>query len=251
MLLAALAGAEASATTCTVAEEHAGLLFPVEKLTAEARCRVSDVLDHATTKGVTGPIVTPIPPRLYEFLLDHPSASAVLITRFEMASYECAPKDATHFWVNDHDGTQGLFTLLYQDPSTRIYHIDGFHEGRLLPRVKAMAVVLLRINEVQTAERRPAMESTLVTYTRFNDPTLAFIVRLLRPLISGTVTRKLTKGFEVVNQLAETAAREPERFLTEVAAVGPSGPADVQALRPLLSKASPASPTVSPATPSR
>ncbi|TKB75820.1 MAG: hypothetical protein E8D45_07255 [Nitrospira sp.] len=251
VVLTVLLSPHAYADTCPVAEEHGGLRFPVEKLSAGARCAISEIVEDATTKGVTGPIVTPNTPPLYEFLLDRPPMSAGLVTRLELGQYECSAKGDTQFWVNDHDGTQGLFTLLYQDVSTRIYAIDGFHEGRIVPRVKANAVVFLRFTEARTAEGTPAVESTLITYTKLNDPLLAFLVRLLRPLITGTVTRKLAKGFEVINQLGAVATRDPERFLNEVAASGPNGQADVHALRPLLAQASPASTHVSPATPSR
>ena len=236
----------AYADTCPVAEEHGDLRFPVEKLSAGARCVISEIVEDATTKGVTGPIVIPNAPSLYEFLLDRPPMSAGLVTRLELGQYECVATGDTQFWINDHDGTQGLFTLLYQDGSTRIYAIAGFHEGRIVPRVKATAVVFLRFTEARTAEGMPAVESTLVTYTKLTDPLLAFLVRMLRPLIAGAVTKKLAKGFEIINQLGVVATRDPERVLSEVAAVGPNGQADAQALRPLLTKASQGSPTVSP-----
>ncbi len=228
--------ADNPAPACPLGREHGGLEFPVESLSAEARCLISGVVENATTQGVTGPVVTPIARPLYEFLLDRPPLTAGLATQLELAPYECAVTDQKRFWINDHDGTQGQFMFLFQDATSRIYHVDGFHEGRIVPRVKARAAVFLRVKEVRTPEGEPAVESTLVTYTKLNDPMLAFLVRLLRPLVSGAVTRKLSKGFDVVNQLSAMAAREPDRFLSEVLASGPIGQEAARALRPLLTQ---------------
>jgi hypothetical protein len=206
----------------------------VEALSPETRCMISEVIQGATTRGVTGPVTTPIGRPLYEFLLDRPPLTAGLASRLDLAPYECAPTDQKRFWINDHDGTQGQFTFLFQDPTTRIYYIEGFHEGRFVPRVHATAVVLLRVKDVKTPDGAPAVESTLVTYTKINDRLLAFLVRLLRPLVTGAVTKKLAKGFDVVNQLGLVAARDPDKFLREVAAITPTGQTDAAALRPFL-----------------
>jgi hypothetical protein len=230
------------AQPCPLSKEHGGVEFPVEGLSTEARCLISEVVDDATTQGTTGPVVTPIARPLYEFLLDRPPLTAGLATRLDLAPYECTVTDQKRFWINDHDGTQGQFTFLFRDASSRIYYIDGFHEGHIIPRVTARAVIFLRVNEIRTPEGAPAVESTLITYTKLNDRVLAFLVRLLRPLVTGAVTKKLAKGFDVVNQLGAVAARDPQRFVNEVVASGPNGEADAQALRALLSLTGPPSP---------
>lgn len=235
--------ADSPTPVCPLAREHGGLEFPVDALSAEARCLISEVVQDATTRGATGPVVTPIARPLYEFLLDRPPLTASLATHLELAPYECTVTDQKRFWINDHDGTQGQFTFVFQDPSSRIYYIDGFHEGRIIPRVNARAVVFLRVKDVRTPDGAPAVESTLITYTKLNDRLLALLVRLLRPLVTGAITKKLAKGFDVVNQLGAVAARDPERFVAEVVASGPSGRADAQALRLLLAQHGQASPS--------
>ena len=241
--------AEEPAAHCSLKKQHGGLAFPVDALTPAARCLISDIVEGATTEGVTGPVVTPITRPLYEFLLNRPPLTASLSSRLNLAPYECTVTDARRFWINDHDGTQGEFTFLFQNADSRIYYIDGFHEGKLLPRVHAKAVVFLRVIETKAANGAPALESTLVTYTKLNDRMLAFLVRLLRPLVGGAVTRKLSKGFDVVNQLSAVAVQSPDKFLNEVTASGPNGPADAQALRALMPQPLAATPTPPSAPP--
>ena len=59
------------------------------------------------------------------------------------------------------------------------------------------------------------MDSTLVSYTRLDNRLLAGIVSLLRPLVGGTVTRKLAKGVDTVNRLSQVMRQQPDRVLSE------------------------------------
>ena len=144
---------------------------------------------------------------------------ALLVQRLELGAYQVAEKAQHQFWVNDGEGTQGLFTLLYQDQVNRIYHITGYHEGQLFPMVRAKAVVFMRIQAVVTQGGQPAVETALRVYTRLNDPILAGLVRILSPLLGDAVTRTLAKGFTVINQLGGRMAQDQGRVTQEVASL--------------------------------
>ncbi len=213
LLLGLASGLQAE--PCLVSQEQSGIRFPVEQLSPAALCLIEPIVNHATTSGPVGPITTPIPPALYGYLLDHPVVVASLIARLGLGPYQFTVKGPNQFWGNDGDGTQGLLTLLYRDQNTRLYHIDGYHEGRLFPMVRAKAVVLLRTRPVTTPEGRPAVETSLVAYTKLNNPVLSVLLTLLRPLIGDAVSRKLAKGFDATAQLGLVIANDPERVIQE------------------------------------
>jgi len=210
---------ELPAQDCQVAEEQGGMKFPVAGLDAGTRCLIGDVVNRYTTSGLIGPVQAPITQELYEYLLDRPVMLALLVQRLELGAYQVAEKAQHQFWVNDGEGTQGLFTLLYQDQVNRIYHITGYHEGQLFPMVRAKAVVFMRIQAVVTQGGQPAVETGLRVYTRLNDPILAGLVRILSPLLGDAVTRTLAKGFTVINQLGGRIAQDPGRITQEVASL--------------------------------
>jgi hypothetical protein len=210
---------ELPAEDCQVAEEHGGMRFPVARLDAGTRCLIGDVVNRYTTSGLIGPVQSPITQELYVYLLDRPVMLALLVQRLELGAYQVAEKAQHQFWVNDGEGTQGLFTLLYQDQVNRIYHITGYHEGQLFPMVRAKVVVFMRIQAVVTQGGQPAVETALRVYTRLNDPILAGLVRILSPLLGDAVTRTLAKGFTVINQLGSRIAQDPGRVTQEVASL--------------------------------
>lgn len=233
-LIGVPAGSAAPADPCLLGAEHGGHAFPVERLDSSARCRLASVVNDYTTTEILGPTRTTVSPQLYEQLLDRPVLLGALANRLGLGAYQVVPRGPREFWVDDGEGTRGVFTLVYQDPTRRIYHVDGFHEGRLFPRVMGKAVFFLSIRPASVPDGGAAMEAALVTYTRLNDPVLAGLVRLLRPLVSGVVTRTMTKGFSVANDLADVIAKEPERIAREVRTLPLLSPEEQTTLLALL-----------------
>jgi len=203
------------ADECRIAAEHEGMLFPVDRLDPLSRCLIGPVVNEFTTSGLVGPVQTPIAQEFFEYLLDRPVLLAALVDRLKLGSYKFTVKGDRQYWVDDGEGTQGLLMLVYRDETTRIYHLDGFHEGRVLPLVKAKAVVFLRLAPGVTPEGDPSVESRLVAYTKLKDSFLSALVRMLRPLVGGTVTRKLSHGFDVTIQLGNLIAQDPDRVARE------------------------------------
>ena len=215
---------------CTIEAEQGGVLFPVEKLDAAARCQLGEVVNEHTTAGQIGPVQTPVTPQLYEYLLDRPPLIASLTDRLGLGTYQFTARNPNQFWVNDGEGTQGLLTLVYQDPTHRIYHLEGYHEGQVFPMVRAKAAVFMNISPVTTADGYPAVQTSMMAYTRLDASLLSGLVRVLRPLVGDAVTRKLSRGFEVTNQLSAFIAQDRDRVVQQASLVPWLSATDLQAL---------------------
>lgn len=207
--------AEPATDPCHLAAEHGGILFPVEQVDSDWHCRLGLIVNGYTTVGVLAPVQTPIARELYEYLLDRPIVIASLVERLGIANFHATAKGPNQFWVKDGEGTQGLLTLVHDNRTTRIYHVEGYYEGTLFPLVRAKAVVFMKIRPVLHQERQPAVETTLVSYIRLDDRILSTLVYSLRPLVGGFVTRKLMRGFDVTNQLCKMIAQNPDRVAQE------------------------------------
>ncbi len=229
-----LSNGTASADNCVVAAEQGSITFPVERLDPAARCLVSFVAGSPTTSGLIGPIRTPVPQTLYEYLLDHPSLIAALVQKLGLGNYQFVHRGPNQFWGNDGDGTQGLLSLLQREGTTRIYHIDGYHEGHIFPMVRAKAVVFLKIAPTASPAGHPAVDTSLIAYTKLNDPVLSGLVWMLRPLVGEAVTRKLARGFDVTNQLGAAIAQNPDRIIQELPALQTIDPQEQRAFTALL-----------------
>jgi hypothetical protein len=217
LIVGLLSGEARTATEeCRLSAEQGGMTFPVEQLDTASRCRLSSVVDHPTTSGTVPPVRTPVSRQLYDYLLDHPSLTAALAQRLGLGKYEFTAKGKDQYWGNDGDGTQGLLSLIHRDGTSRMYDIDGYHEGRVFPLVRVKAVIFLKVAPVTSPDGKPAVETAFVAYTKLNDPVLSGIVWILRPLIGGAITEKLGRGFEVTKQLAGVIAGDPDRILREL-----------------------------------
>lgn len=215
----------AQSQACALSSYHAGVTFPVEKIDPDWACRLQAIVGNYTTANKVGPIRTGLSESLYRYLLDRPPLAAALINRLDLGLYKSEARGPGRFWGHDGEGTEGIVQLVYQDRTSRIYYLEGSHDSRLLPHVSGKAVVFLRMNSVREANGMEAIDSTMVSYTKLDNRILSGLVSLLRPLIGGTVTRKLAKGVETVNRLSQVMRQQPDRVLGE-AVDPPALPAD-------------------------
>lgn len=214
-LSTAISSSLARSETCELPSQHEGVTFPIQKLDPDWTCRLQPIINHYTTVSKVGPRRTDFSESLYRQLLDRPPLAAALINRLDLALYKSEARGSGRFWAYDGEGTEGILQLVYQDRTSRIYYVEGSHASRLLPNITGKAVVFLRMGPVEDADGVEAMDTTMVSYTKLDNPILSGLVSLLRSLIGGTVTRKLSKGVDTVNRLSHVMRQHPDRVLHE------------------------------------
>ncbi len=203
--------------SCSLLRDHAGLTFPVERVDPAWTCRLQPIVQSHTTESKIGPIRAALSESMYHYLLDHPPFTAALIRRLNLGRYQSEARGPGRFWGDDGDGTKGIVELVYEDPASRIYFLEGTHESRLLPHVTGKAVVFLRISVMRDANGNEVTDSTLVAYTKLDNWFLAGVVSLLHPLLDKMVISRLQRGVETVNRLGVAMRQDPQRVLSEAA----------------------------------
>jgi hypothetical protein len=199
---------------CTLSPDHAGLIFPVERVDPVWTCRLQAIIQNSTTESKLGPVRTALSEPLYRHLLDHPPFTADVIRRLHLGLYRSEARGPGRFWGDDGEGTKGIVELVYEDATNRIYFLEGTHEGRLLPHVTGKAVVFLRTGVLRDENSHEATDSTLVAYTKLDNRVLAGLVSLLHPLVSRVVTSRLQRGVETVDRLGVVMRLDPQRVIS-------------------------------------
>ena len=202
---------------CTLSPDHAGLTFPVERVDPVWTCRLQAIVQNYTTVSKVGPIRTALSESMYRHLLDHTPFTADVIRRLHLGLYRSEARGPGRFWGDDGEGTKGTVELVYDDPISRIYFLEGTHESRLLPRVTGKAVVFLRIGIMRDANGDEATNSTLVAYSKLDNRFLSGLVSILHPLVSRVVTSRLQKGVETVDRLGVAMEQDPQRVMAVLA----------------------------------
>ena len=200
---------------CSLPAHHAGVVFPLDQVEAAWACRLEPIVTHYTTANKVGPQRTPLPQPVFLYLLDHPVMAAMLVNRLDLGLYKAEQRGQEAFWATDGEGTEGVAHPLFRDPQTRIYYVEGSHDGRFLPRVSGKAVVLLRLHPVTDNRGVESIDSTMVAYLRLDNRFLSGMLSLLRPLIGNVVNRQILKAFDAARRLGGTMREHPEQVLFE------------------------------------
>ncbi len=206
---------QADAASCRLPPLHAGVTFHLTGLDPSHACLLLPIVEHYTTANKIGPMRTPLPQQLYDYLLDHPVMAAALVNRLELGLHKAVRLDAERFWASDGEGTEGTLRLLYRDPITRIYYVEGRHDGTFLPAVTGKAVVLLRMRPITESAGREEMETIMIAYTKLDNRLLSGLLSLVRPLAGKVITRQILKGFDAAQRLGEAIHRDPQRVWFE------------------------------------
>ncbi|MBS0170093.1 MAG: hypothetical protein JSR62_07025 [Nitrospira sp.] len=224
--VAFLSAGHAESSRCALPSLHAGVLFPLDRIDAAWTCRIEPIVTHYTTANKVGPIRTPLPEDAYLYLLEHPVMAAALANRLDLGLYKAEWRGQETFWATDGEGSEGIVHPLYQDRGTRVYYIEGTHDGRFLPRVSGKALVLFKLQPVKDGQGTESMDNTMVAYLRLDNRLYSGLLSLLRPLIGTVVNRQVVKAFDAARRLAGAMREHPEQVLFE--ATDPPGLPDEQ-----------------------
>jgi hypothetical protein len=228
------AGSAASAETCTVHLDTPEVVFPLEKMEPQALCRLAGVVNDYTTYRIVPPLTIPIQKSTYDFLLDRPVLATALVRNLAMGTYRLTQVGPGAFQGEDGEGADGMVTLLYQDTTRRIYHLKGSQRGYVFPQVTGEGIAMLNYHVKLGADGREVVETRVTVYSRLDNPLLATLVRVLRPVLQRIVNGKLTRAVDVVHKLGRVMAAEPERVLRQAEKLSDVDKADVEAFQSLF-----------------
>ena len=164
-----------------------------------------------------GPVDTPLPLDLANFLLDHPDIAAFVVHRHRIAPYRITMKSATESLADDGEGTKGVIVLLKRAEHERTYFGDGVHESKVFPPIHATALVVMRVAEPNTADCRPSVRSSFKVYVKLRSRVLSAAAKTVRVFVRKKVGQIFSKAFLAADKVGQLIAEDPDGISKEIA----------------------------------
>lgn len=189
------------------------LLFAL-LLAAPAAAGPEAVRRKATVRSTVGPIETPLPLEVANFLLDHPDLSAWLVNRRKIAPYVIEMRGPRESWADDGDGTKGIITLVERSETQRLYYGEGTHDGW----IKARAAIGMQMVPVRRSGCPGAVSTTFDVSVRLTNPFVRGAVHALKVFLKDLIISKFSRAFTVAHKVGVLLAKDPEGLTRELAA---------------------------------
>lgn len=194
------------ASTSRETRDAAVQLIPVEKLTPDARNKVSAVLSSPNIFRRLPVHVTRCDPELYLFLVRHPDVVVNIWEELKISDMRMQQTAPGIFKAGDGEGSVGTVEYLYQDHDTHIVYSEGQYSGPLLAKpVTGRTLVILKTGYIREPDGQYYITSRLDTFTQIDNAGLEFLTRTFQPVIGKVADSNFTQTSAFVGSLSHTA----------------------------------------------
>jgi hypothetical protein len=206
---------------------------------------VSDAIDDPQIRQIISQpsLHRQIPPirfagdrRTYEFLVTHPPLATQLARRMHppLERYTVTQVGDGVYTVEDRGALRGEARLIAVTGDRRIYRFHGeFRSLANLLHFSGRMVLILRYREVREGGRT-SMESDPDFYLRIDHPFFHVMSKLLSPLISGLIDRRVNMIVDATRKLFDQVQSDPKGLFQQMNTWPEVAPADLEAYRHAL-----------------
>ncbi len=158
---------------------------------------------------------------VYEYLLDHPDVATAVARALRRSKYRIEREGLSYRAQDyaDFDGTRtrgmnGHFVVVYADTGKRVLFVWGTYTTVLFT-IRARAVLVLDYHH-RSEDGETYAETDLYSYVHIDHPVLDLVVRLLRPILSKAMDKKIRKTLKLAAEISEAAYRDPAGLLAQL-----------------------------------
>ncbi|MBN2022924.1 MAG: hypothetical protein JW809_09015 [Pirellulales bacterium] len=194
------------ATTSRAARDSAIQSIPFEKLTPEARKKVTSVLSTTHVFRRLPIHVTPCDPDLYLFLVRHPDVVVGIWEALDISDLRMSQLGQGLYRAGDSDGTTGTVEYLYQDHETHVVFTDGYYGGAMFGGpIRGRTLVILKTGYIREPDGRHYITSRLDAFTHIDNAGIEFLTRTFQPIVGKVADSNFVQTSAFVGSLSRTA----------------------------------------------
>lgn len=225
-----LAAENQKATTSAIARKDALESISPERLEAEYRDRVSQVLNDCSLYRRLPTQMVDCDPKLFTYLAKNPEMLVEIWRKLGITRIELERQTGNSFRMTDNAGTTGSLAVVEQNCDDRaqnrlVMFAEGAYEGKPFHRpIKAQCVLLLRSGSMIETNGRNYVAVQLDSFIRIDRTSIKLLAQALHPLVGKTADRNFSETLQFISSFSQAAETRPEtikRLVSDLPHVSP------------------------------
>jgi len=212
-------------STSRVVRDAAIQALPFDRLTAEARAKIENVISHVSIYRHVPTEMIPCDPDMFLFLSRHPEVVVGIWDLMGITQIQLERTGAFTFSAADQSGITADVELLYGTHDTQIMYADGVYDGPLFRNpVQGVCLLVLRSKYYRDALGQTHVKSALDVFLRVNHAGAELLTRTLHPLVGRATDYNMletTRFFGKISQAAESNGPGIQRMATRLTQIEP------------------------------
>jgi hypothetical protein len=201
-------------------------LIPVDKLDAQGRAKVHNVLSNVTIFRRMPVRVVDCDPDLYLFLVRHPDVVVDIWSALKISQLQLKQTGKDAFRLKESAGITADLQYLYSSHDLHLIYAEGVYEGGTFGRqVKGAGLFLLKTGYIRETDGRYYVSSRLDSFISVEPSAVELVAKAIQPLLGLTADNNFSQTVAFAGSLSRTTElnyRSVQRLGTQLNNVQPN-----------------------------
>ncbi|MCX7423193.1 MAG: hypothetical protein NT013_27160 [Planctomycetia bacterium] len=164
--------------------------IPVEKVTADLRPKVEEVLKNVSLFRRMPTLSFASDPDVYHFFITHPDVAVSIWRVMEISTFEMWQVGALSYEADSHDGSLGVIEVLHSAPERHLVLCEGSFKSPILPKpIKARALLHLQPTFRKGDDGQTVVSHTIDMFVSFPSQPVDITAKLISPVSHAMADR--------------------------------------------------------------
>ncbi|MEM7784185.1 MAG: hypothetical protein AAF623_12590 [Planctomycetota bacterium] len=197
-----------SGTSSKQAKNQAIGRIPFDRLTPEAKAKISDALRKPSVYRRLPVSTITADPDYFQFLVRRPEVIVEIWDLMGVTKMTTQRTGPYTIQTNDGAGTISNLELIYGTQDLHIFYGTGTYEGPILKRkLTGNCVLLLQSQTSLDRNQQPIVTSQLDVFLKIENATAGLVAKTVAPIVGSTADHNFVESMKFVQRLNQTTQR--------------------------------------------
>ncbi|HEV8003574.1 MAG TPA: hypothetical protein VGP63_27165 [Planctomycetaceae bacterium] len=197
-------------TSSKASRKAAAEALPLDKMSAEHRRRVSQIVSGTSIYRELPTLQFDIDPRVYRFFMDHPEAAVSIWQVMKISDFKMRETAEGRYETDDGEGTHGRIDVAFRAPNEVVALCDGEYKSALLPTsVKASGVLHVYVEFGQRSDGSAFVTHRAQLFVYFPSQTVETVARIMSPVSNAIIDQNFREVSLFLYMMSTAMSRQP------------------------------------------